>query len=196
MRMWTAAMAVAVASLTAGAAAVHLESGTSPGSVARSEDGPMHVPAAHGGAVTLRTGAVFTDGFEILSVAGDKPATIESVSLVGNGGLELLGAKVAPPDRRVGFVQFLQGWPPIGPALRGTRLTDAVGASITPTAPGTAGWELFVGIRVTGAGVVKRDGIRVGYTVAGEHFTATFPARLVVCTSRFQEVRGHCPMGA
>ncbi len=195
MRMWTAAVVVAVASLVAGATAVHLgRSDPKAGSVERRADGPMHVPPAHGGAVTLRTGAVFTDGFEILSVAGDEPATIDSVALVDNGGFELLGAKVASPDRRTGFVQFLHGWPPAGPELKGTRPIDAMGASITPSAAGEPGWELFVGIRVTGTGVLERTGIKVDYTVAGERFTATLPAQLVVCTSRSQEVRGHCPM--
>lgn len=187
MKVWMAAVSVAVVLLLAGAAAIHL------GGDARSADGPMHVPAPHGGAVTLRPGAAFTDGFEVLSITGDEPATIDSVALVDSEGFELLGAKIASPDRPLGFIQFLRGWPPTGKIMRGTHLTDAEGATITPTA---AGWELFVGIRVTGAGVLKRGGIRVDYSVAGERFTATFPAQLVVCTSRRLEVAGHCPMGA
>lgn len=197
MMRWMAVAVSVIVIATGGATAIYaLADDTSTAHSARRTDGPLKVPRPHGGAVTLATGATFTDGFEILSLAGERDAVIDSISLVDSAGFELLGAEVASPDRKTGFVQFVHGWPPVAKELRGTELVPATGATITPTGSSDgAGWELFVGIRVTGDGLLTRTGLKIDYTVDGEKFTATFPAELVVCTDSSYEVNGNCPLG-
>lgn len=186
-------MAVAVGTTLVGLAAV---AAIHPGSGGRSTEGPLKVPPAHGSSVTLPVGTEFTDGFEILSLSGDTAAVIDSVELVDSPGFELLGTRLVSPARKLGFVQFVRGWPPASGSLRTAPVILAEGATITPTILNDgAGWELLVGIRVTGSGLLRRAGLKVDYTVGGEKFTATFPAEMVVCTDPRYEVRGRCPLG-
>lgn len=64
-------------------------------SVQARTDGPMVIPFDHGWSTTMEPGEVFTDGYEILHLTGDQPATVTDVRLVGADGLRLVSAKIA-----------------------------------------------------------------------------------------------------
>jgi hypothetical protein len=151
--------------------------------------GPMRGYPVHGYAITVAPGHTFTDGLESLVIRGDKPATLNSVELVGAEGMEILGYKLVGPERKVNG-QWWPGYPPKGRQLQQALVVPSTSA-IRPHEPG--GWELLLGIKVTKPGPLWRDGLRYTYTVDGVRYTKTVPAQLKVCTSTAQEVDGSCP---
>jgi hypothetical protein len=153
---------------------------------------PLTKGPPHGWTTTMPVGSVFTDGLEVLQLGGHEPAVITSISLVGNAGLQLVGASLATPERDVGSIQQLKGYPPRNPHI--PRIIPAVGATITPRAQDHIGWELLLGIKVTREGYLSRDGIVIEYSVAGRDYRTFEPAQLAVCTSS-DYYRGHrdCP---
>jgi hypothetical protein len=156
------------------------------------EAGPMSPPNPHGWAITKGVGETFTDGFEVLRLRGDRPAVLDSVALVGSEGLELVGFRLAGPDRSMGAVQLVDNFPPRDPMLSDVR--PANDTTITPVSKsGSIGWELLIGIKVVEEGYHVREGVRVDYTVDGERFSVVHPAQLVVCTSEKYHKRGDCP---
>jgi hypothetical protein len=60
----------------------------------------MDLPFDHGWSTAIRHSETFTDGYEVLRLKGDQPATVTKVQLTGAGGLEQVGAKIASPARR------------------------------------------------------------------------------------------------
>jgi hypothetical protein len=153
------------------------------------DGGPMRGYPVHGYAITVAPGHTFTDGLESLVIHGDKPATLDSVELVGADGMEVLGYKLVGPERKVNG-QWWPGYPPRGRELE-QRLVVPGTTTIRPHEPG--GWELLLGIKVTKPGPLWRDGLRYTYTVDGVRYTKTVPAQLKVCTSTEHEVEGSCP---
>jgi hypothetical protein len=172
-----------------------------PGCVAGEQDtvpgsslapGPLNRPNAHSWAFSQPVGAVFPDGLEILRLNGDREAVIESVELVGDGGLELVGVRLSPPGgRSIGSVQFMPGFPPRDHEIH--QVVPAVGTTITPIGQDPQGWELLVGMRVTRDAYLVREAIRVTYTVDGKRYAQVLPAGLAVCASPRHEVDGECP---
>jgi hypothetical protein len=154
--------------------------------------GPLSNTVAHGWATTMPVGSVFTDGLEVLHLDGHEPAVINSVTMVGDEGIQLVGASLATPERDFGAFQQLKDYPPTNQKLG--ELIPAAGASITPFAQDKIGWELLLGIKVVDDGYHVRDGIVIEYTVAGEDYRVFDPAQLVVCTSEaFYSGRKRCP---
>jgi hypothetical protein len=153
---------------------------------------PLSNANPHGWATTMPVGSVFTDGFEVLHLDGHEPAVIKSVTMVGDPGIELVGASIATTERDIGSIQQLKGYPPSNPHI--PRIIPAAGASITPFAQDEIGWELLLGIKIVDDGYLVRDGIIIEYSVGGEDRRAFDPAQLVVCTSSAY-YRGHsrCP---
>lgn len=162
----------------------------------RTEGGPMIVPDPHGWATSdAGVGDVFTDGSEILDLAGDQNAVIEDIRLVGDEGLELVGAKIVGGDRKIGAIQYNKDFPPTNePELDDAVFYDAVGATITPEAVNPGGWELLLGIKATEEGNLVREAIEVDYRVGEEKYTVSWEALLGVCTSPEYEVDGKCPL--
>jgi len=153
---------------------------------------PLSNANPHGWATTMPVGSVFTDGFEVLHLDGHEPAVIKSVTMVGDPGIELVGASLATTERDIGAIQQLKGYPPSNPHI--PRIIPAAGASITPFAQDEIGWELLLGVKIVDEGYLVRDGIIIEYSVGGEDRRAFDPAQLVVCTSE-EYYRGHrdCP---
>lgn len=177
-------MTVAVAAATAFAVV---------GGGGRSTDGPMVLGNPHGWATTGAVGDTFTDGMELLRLGGDQSAVIEDVRLVGDEGLELVGAKLAPPERAIGAVQYFETFPPTDDPVLDADLVDAEGTTITPMGEAGETWELLLGIRATREGYLVRTAVEVDYSVGDDEFTAVLPGHLAVCTSPDLERRGDCP---
>lgn len=157
-------------------------------------DGPLVVPFEHGWALSYQTGEVFTDGLEVLTLKGSDEAVVESVELVGDKDLELVGVFLAPPPRNIGATQLLRMWPPRDPeAFDEATLVevDEDGAAITSA---LGGWELLVGLRATTDGRHHRDGIRISYRVGDQDYEAFFPAQLDVCASESPHGVNDCPV--
>lgn len=173
----------AVSLITATAAATGCSAGVTDG-------GPLKSPPAHGWATTQPVGQPFTDGLEILHLSGDTPAVIESVTLVGDSTLKLVGVRLASPNRTIASAQKLP-WPPVSDEM--PEILPAIGATITPESQNRMGWPLLVGIKVTEPGYHVRNTVRVEYTVAGERYVQELQAQLAVCTSTDMEVDGNCP---
>ena len=157
----------------------------------RSASGPLQMPNTHGYTTSVKTGDVITDGFEVLHLTGSRKATIDDVRLPDAKGFELLGVKLSSPDRPIGSVQITRNWPPVDPQLPPETITDAIGATITPH---DDGWELLIGMKITGSGYLIRDGLIIDYTVDGRGYTARFPSQVVVCTdASVENKQGRCP---
>lgn len=180
--------------LLKGAAAV-LAAALAVGCSSPLQPGPIRRTDPHVWSTVERTGSTFTDGMEVLYLTGVKPATLTSVELVGAEGLELVGVKLASPDRGFGSIQRMD-WPPRDPDLPQDSVLPVKGTEITPIDPkdNTGTWELLIGIRVTGKGYLVRKAVRVNYTVGGEEYSRVQPAGLAVCTSRRLLVDGECPL--
>lgn len=157
--------------------------------------GPLAEAPAHAWAIEAAVDRPFTDGFTVVWLTGDQDAVIESIELEGaDDGLELVGAKLAGPDRGYGSVQHFKAWPPKSyRPLDPSSVVDAEGATITPD---QAGWELLLGIKATKEGYLTREGIRVNYTVDGEKFSRVLPSTLFVCGGDGKvDVDNRCPLG-
>jgi hypothetical protein len=156
--------------------------------------GPIQATNAHAWATTEPVGVTFTDGLEVLVLDGAQDAVIDSVELVGDPELELVGAMVAGRDRgESGAIQIIHTWPPRGRGLNPDSLVPAEGATITPL-PGNQGWELFLGIRPTEEGRWVRNGVRVTYTIGERRYSEYLPAGLIVCTDPKYHVARKCPV--
>ncbi|MFC6286146.1 hypothetical protein ACFP3Q_07230 [Nocardioides sp. GCM10027113] len=153
----------------------------------------MSVPDEHGYAITLPAGTTFTDGYEILKLAGDEPAVIEDVTIAGDDGLELVGALLAPPPRLNAAVQLMRSWPPRDEALDEDSFVEAVGARIEPLSRAPMGYELLLGLRVADEGYLVRESVTVTYRVGETVYEVDFPASIAVCTDAGLEIRGRCP---
>ena len=173
-RRHLATLAASVALVTACSEGVHL--------VGRASDGPIEAPDFHGTIVRGQSGERFTDGFEVLRVAGDKPAIITSVRSVGaDSTLKLLGAKIAGPDRKLGAWTYLPNWPPTKPALG--PLVDAEGAHLLPRSEiDGKGYELLIGYELGEISEMStRTRVEVDYTVDGKDYVFRSPAALTFC---------------
>lgn len=157
--------------------------------------GPILEANPHGWSYTTETGSVFTDGLETLTLTEDATATIDAVELVEAEGLELIGAKIAPPPRPLSSTALVKRWPPVQKGSFDEKtLVDAVGATFgMPDRHHPMGWELLLGIRVVGEGHLHREGVRVRYHIGDKNYVVTIPAELAICTDKSFEERGMCP---
>lgn len=157
-------------------------------------DGPMIEPKdGHSWTVPARLGREFTDGLEVLQVAGTKPARITRVeSIGGEKVLEVLGARLAGPGRTLGFTQYFDSWPPRSPEIEG-QVVDAKGAILHPKRKRTRGpvgstsYELLVGYRFLRDDFAVRQHLNIHYTVGGKAYVSRQPARLIVCPTDMTE---------
>jgi len=183
---------VAAALLLGGAAAVGaVVSQADTQDSQRDSDGPLRVPPVHGWSISAAPGERFADGLETLRVTGDKAATIEEISFVGDDGLRFLGAYVVGPDDRNAIVQILHQWPPRrSPTFEASSMKPAIGAEI-PASDGRSesSWELLLGVEVVdeSQGRLHREGVRIDYRIGSQRFTALFPAELIVCVDENTE---------
>jgi hypothetical protein len=146
-------------------------------------DGPVRTPDPHASYLHFGPGEVFTYGLERVLLDGDLDGRLVKVEVVGAGDhVEFLGARLAGPDRRVGSIQLIPGYPPANPDL-GT-LVPAAGATLTRS---RVGHELLVGLRVLEAGFATVRGLRIYYTVGGDRFQAFYDAQLVFCPDDITE---------
>jgi hypothetical protein len=123
---------------------------------------------------------------------------LDDIELIGDDGIELIGAKIAPPPppppRPLASTQLVKRWPPVQKgSFDPSTLVDAVGARIGSSADEPMGWELFIGIRVAEEGMLHRSGIKVIYHIGSSHYATTIPGELMICTSERYEVDGRCP---
>jgi hypothetical protein len=156
----------------------------------RSADGPLLKPPPHGQIAIPEPGDVRTDGNERLRLSGSAPATITDVEVVGGEkSSEFLGAMIAGPNRRrFGLTQQFNQYPPEADYLG--ELKPAVGAVLKPHTQVSYGMqdnELLVGYRVIADEFAARTDIVISYTVDGEDFELTIPARLVTCPTTMTE---------
>lgn len=145
--------------------------------------GPMRAPVEHGSLAKGTVGTRFTDGFEVLQLQGDAPATIVSVrSVSGEHAMRFLGAKIAGPTRKYAAWSRLPGYPPSEKALG--PLTDAEGASIRARdqTQQRMGYELLLGYEIVADDqIAARTEVQVTYQVGDRTYLWTSPAALVYC---------------
>ena len=159
-------------------------------------DGPIDGVSGHGYSFSHSAGEAFTDGFEVLDVEGDEPATVESVELLGSRGFDLLGAMFVGPGREIGAIQLLFHWPPVPQDFGGAEIIEAEGATLSTESENSWGWELLVGMSAAREGRVTRDGVAVSYTVGGVRYRAELRGEIIVCSSpRSQDNQGRCRSG-
>ncbi len=159
-------------------------------STGRRTDGPLRMVPEGGYSHSLPVGAEFTDGFWVLRLDGDEPATIDDVRIEASNGLEQLGVMLAAPARPIASVQVDESWPPRHRYLPKRVLVDAIGAEITPARDG---WELLIGMKAAARGYLQRDGVTVDYTVGDKAYTAYLPISVFICTDKKYEEDGVCP---
>jgi hypothetical protein len=155
--------------------------------------GPMRVGNPAGSSLTAAEGTVFTDGFQQLAMDDGFTGRIDSVELVGDPGVRLLGAMIAPPPRRTALEQIIWSWPPttaIG--FDPSTAVPAEGAEIGSLEDEPMGWELLLGLKVEEPGKHTRRAIRVTYEVGEDLYRVDLPTYLTVCTGPEYETRGRC----
>ncbi|WP_028652750.1 hypothetical protein [Nocardioides halotolerans] len=153
----------------------------------------MVVGNPQGSSITLPVGKVVTDGVQVLRLSGEYEATIDKVELVGDDGMEFLGAGIAPPPRRSALEQFIFDWPPTkATQFDPATVVPAEGATIGNETDEPMGWELLLGLKVVDEGKHTRTAIRITYTVDGEQYRVDLPTELTVCTGPAYETDGEC----
>ena len=143
----------------------------------------MAPASEHGTLARGPAGTRLTDGFEVLRLDGDRPATIVSVESVGGeSSLRFLGAYVAGPERKLGAHAQLKGFPPRRKDLG--EIVPAEGALVIPRdeTRERIGYELLLGYEVVDDTEIGfRSEIVVTYRVDDEDYEWRSPARLVYC---------------
>src|SRR6476620_5575188 len=143
--------------------------------------GPLRLPNPHAWAYAVSAGESFTDGLEVLRLRGARSAVLTDVALVGDPAIELRGAMLVGPGRKLGAIQVIRSWPPVDRDLDESALVPAEGASISDD---SAGWELLLGMRVKSPGTSDRVGIRIGYEVEGVQYSTFIPAFVRIGTTQ------------
>lgn len=144
-------------------------------------------PPPHGWSVAASSGQAFTDGFEVLLLDRDGAATIKSVAIDGDAEIELVGALLALPEKRlIGAVQYDSNFPPRDPDLGpSASFVEAAGARLERRPAATddqnIGYELLLGLRVSEQGRYTREAVVVTYESGGSTRQLRIPAELVVC---------------
>lgn len=146
-------------------------------------EGPMRPAPEHGSIVEGPVGRRLTDGFEILQLGGDRPATILSVESVGgDGSLKYLGAYLAGPDRKLAAYTQPEGFPPTTRGLG--EIIPAEGAVIEPREQTRRrlGYELLLGYEIVDdSEIAFREEIVVTYRIDDTDYAWRAPAKLVYC---------------
>lgn len=150
-------------------------SGDEPPSVGDAlEVAPSHVAAVRPG----DAGSSFTEGLDVVRLVADEPVTITEIrSVGGETALHYEGAYIAGPDRRVGAIQLLDGFPPSDPGLG--AVAPAEGYVLDDDSH--MGYELLLGYTWVGAERTARETIEVHYESEGQSFVQSIPAAFVVC---------------
>ncbi len=159
-----------------------LLAGSLTGACSPPDDGPMRVLNEHATLARGPVGTTFTDGFDVLHLEGDQPATIVSVDSRHGDGLEFLGAMLAGPDRKLAAWAQLPGYPPSKPQLG--EIVEAEGAVIQPRSQtrGEIGYELLLGYRVVDdTALSSRSTVEIVYRVDDQEYLWRPPSRLVYC---------------
>jgi hypothetical protein len=146
-------------------------------------NGPIRDRPEHGYVLEeSQRGRVFTDGLEPLELGGSEPATIDTVEVVGEGGVfETLGILLAGPERTNGLTQRFEAYPPAAKSLG--PVVPAEGALLQPSAlvEGFGDYELLIGTRVTSDDIGLRDGLWIKYHIGDEYYSEHLQARVVFC---------------
>lgn len=139
--------------------------------------------AAYGWQDHRRVGSRLTDGLATLRVGAPRGVVIERVRAAFDGGVRLIGARFAPPDRSIGGVGGTPGWPPAEYGLGFAHTIAAHGAQLTGTGPRES-WLLLLGYRVTEPGRHYRPSIRIDYRIGGQRLTAHSRTPGLICAGR------------
>ena len=132
-------------------------------------------------------GKTFTDGFAVIDLQGEEPATLLKVeSLGGSPGLEYLGARIASPQRIYATQQSMAEWPP---KVFDAETFEPENLTIEPTSKtyNTQGYEVLMGYRITGKGPAVRTGIRVTYRIGRTTYRAVLPSAIGICAPQVTE---------
>lgn len=154
------------------------------------QGGPMGQNSPSGSILSIRLGHIWTDGQTALYLSGREPAVITAVRVVGGDpALQLLGVRIAGPDRRQAVTQEFFSYPPRVTGNLGT-VEAAVGAEILPTNETRLhlGYELLVGYKFVSNVFSTRSEIVIDYSVSGSSYEAKIPARLVLCPTTMTDV--------
>lgn len=150
------------------------------------ETGPARPRPLSAVFISYPVGTEFTDGWATLTIAGGKNARVRDVRI--NGGqnvFEPIGPYMAAgAERRLNFIQLLNGFPPRDPRLG--PLVPLVGAEIPP---GNLGLEVLIGFRVKADEFAVRNSISIRYEVEGKLYEVEVPYRLVYCPSSMTTVQ-------
>lgn len=144
--------------------------------------GPILGQDSRTGYVLLKdTPEVFTDGFAVLALGGDQPATLLKVeSLGGESTFEFLGAKLVAPDRELAQQQIMRGWPP---KTIDADTYDPSNFTIQPLKKtyNESGYEILMGYRLKSDKPAVRTGIRLTYRIGTNTYRAVIPSAFELC---------------
>jgi hypothetical protein len=128
-------------------------------------------------------GGKVTFGLQTLTLRrGAAPIELLGIELVDAHGLDVVGARLAGPDRPVYQFVSTARFPPV---QYNPVSSPAVGTTLGPA---KRGYDLLLGLQVSPGGYALMHGIRVEYRVSGQTQIQqqTFPTTFVACTERSQ----------
>lgn len=162
-------------------------------------DGPL--TAGTGGTSSgqrLAIGEPVSYGYVLLLNTAKKPATLETVRLLGiSGGLEVLGvrSRSVPDEEGRGMFISLGGYPPhdwSSTPLESNHVVP-VGATFAEDGTPNEGLELVIGVRATRPGVGRARAVEFTYKVGGRRYREVYDGSLYLCAPAEDFTADTCP---
>jgi hypothetical protein len=162
-------------------------------------DGPL--TAGTGGTSSgqrLAIGQQVSYGYVLLLNTAKKPATLESIRLLGvTGGLEVLGvrSRSVPDEEGRGMFISLGGYPPHDWSSTPLESNHVVPVGTTFAEDGTPneGLELVIGVRASRPGVGRLRAVEFTYKVGGRRYQEVYDGSLYLCAPAEDFTTETCP---
>jgi hypothetical protein len=146
----------------------------------------------------LAIGERVSFGYVLLTNSGNKPATLESVRLLGvSGGLELLGirSRTIPDEQGRGMFIGLSGFPPNewSSTPLDTNHVVPVPRTFSETGNPNEGLELVIGVRATRPGVARARAVEFTYRVDDRRYRGVYEGSMYLCAPVENFTAETCP---
>ena len=145
-------------------------------------DGPLTGSEPGEVGIPLEVGQTVTVGYASLFNGGKEEAKVESVRLLPQGRIELIGVRTLLLPRDGGGIISLPEFPPKDYPSRPLAEQNVVaGAVPRPPDEPEPNLQFILGVRTSRPGVARTDEVEVTYTVGKQRFIEAFPVKIILC---------------